>query len=103
MATHVQAAPLIKTPSTKTQTPGKLQIPISKSSGVHLIGAWLLELPWNLVLGVWDLQIVHDLLDQLPGIAKMLLGGEDVAEQQSITGLGGPVYRDRRGLQEQPQ
>src|SRR6267143_195733 len=72
--------PLIKAPSTKPQYPGKFQ-PSTFKQWRERIGAWLLELPWNLVLGIWGFRhCFSSCSDQLPNVAKVLLGGEHVSE-----------------------
>jgi hypothetical protein len=43
-----------ETPSTKPQTPGKLQSPSSNSSAPRLLEDWGLRFPWSLGFGIWS-------------------------------------------------
>src|SRR6266571_939432 len=47
-----------QTPSSKLQTPGKLQVPSSRThSPVPLLGIWGLGFLWSLELGLWSLHV----------------------------------------------
>src|SRR6266567_8529423 len=64
-----------QTPSSKLQTPGKLQVPSSRThSPVPLLGIWGLEFLWSLELGLWSLHVGdrrHDYCFQLTTLSLL--------------------------------